>query len=73
MKTIVILTALLLTACGAPRPFVNAYGQTAPSQIVAECRYEAAKATAGIRDGFSAGFQEGNLTRQCLAIKGYSN
>lgn len=73
MKLVLVLAAVILTGCGAPRPFVNSSGSIVPQQIAMECRYEAAKATAGIRDGFTAGFQEGQLTRQCLAIRGYTN
>ena len=70
MKYLALVT-LALVGCAAPQPPRNSDGQAVPQQVFAECDYEAAKATAGIANGFNAGWTRGDLRRQCLAMKGY--
>ena len=36
-----------------------------------ECEYDARKATVNIRSGIEAGFEQANLQRMCMQVKGY--
>lgn len=72
MKTTIISCALLaLTGC-ATTHYVNDSGQEASAQDIAACNYEARKATAGIMNGFQAGWEQAELRHECLTVKGYA-
>ena len=72
MKTtaIIILAAALTAGCAAP-VFRDASGAQAPAQVMTDCEYDVAKATAGIRSAVELGFMTATLTSQCLAARGY--
>ena len=71
MKTTIAICALLaLTGC-ATTHYVDKDGRVASEQDVLACDYEARKATAGIVNGFQAGWEQGELRHQCLKVKGY--
>lgn len=78
------IAAVLLTAC-TPMPYTNDKGEVAPSKMVSECEYEAAKATASATDpnplqgpygGLNAfsnnsEFRKASLEAKCMELKGY--
>jgi len=70
-KTLLLLAALALTACAAPRPLVNSAGLSPTERDVAECDLEATKVSASIRSGIEAGYVAGTVRRQCMAVKGF--
>lgn len=70
-KTLLLLAALVIAGCAAPRPMTNAAGQQPSERDVMECEYEGTKASAGIRSGIEAGYMHGTIKRQCLALKGF--
>jgi len=72
MKTtaIIILTAALAAGCAAP-VYLDATGAPAPARDLAECDYDATKATATIRSGAEQGFMAGKLLSQCMAMRGF--
>ena len=61
-----LILLLALAGCADPRANMS------PSQraLYDRCDYEAAKATAGIANGFEQGYQRGTLRNQCYAIGG---
>lgn len=70
MKTILILAAAIaMTGC-ALTPY-DVMGNPASPRIMSECTYEATKATAGIASAVQAGWMQGDIERQCLALRGY--
>ena len=71
MNRAAIIIAVLLSACGSAPVWRDAAGNAAPAQAVAECDYEASKATAGIRSGMEQGYMTGQLRSQCLVVRGY--
>mgnify|MGYP007071625169 CR=1 FL=1 len=65
MRTLSIALALTLSACAPAGKWVRP--GLAPEQVVQaerECEYEASKATAGIANGFTAGFEQARLELQ---------
>ena len=84
MRTIAIASAAVLVAC-TPMPYINDKGEVAPKQLVAECEYDAAKATASATDpnplagpygGLNAfsnnsEFRKASLEAKCMELKGY--
>ena len=67
----VILTMVLVAGCAQS----TWHHQTANQQQFArdklECEYEAQKATAGIRSGIEAGYEQGSLQIMCMKVRGY--
>jgi hypothetical protein len=79
MKSIVILTAVILAGCAAPRYAPISYKDAGPTtqreqemaQALRECDYDAEKATIGFRNGFEGGFNKAILRRKCMESKGF--
>jgi hypothetical protein len=71
MRLITVTLLLLLAAC-APRWSETGFNGVARDQALAECRFEAQKATSGNPNGFQAGFQQGELEKTCMQAKGFS-
>lgn len=70
-KTLLLLAAVAIAGCAAPRPLVNVAGLSPSAQDVAECELEATKASAAVRNGLEAGYVAGTVRRQCMAVKGF--
>lgn len=70
MKLLALALAGTLAGC-ATTQWVHPTGNAKLKQDTMECSYEAKKATAGIRDGFQAGWEQGALERQCMEVRGY--
>jgi hypothetical protein len=70
-KLLILAAAAALTGCVATAPLQNSAGVQPSQQELTECEYEATKASAGIRSGIEAGYMQGTIRRQCLAVKGY--
>jgi predicted small lipoprotein YifL len=75
MKTMTAaaVLSLALAGCGAPAPYrATGAPKTPLDQALAECDYEASKATAGIVNGLEAGFMQGTIRHKCMAAKGFT-
>ena len=72
MKTtaVIILATALFAGCAGP-VYRDASGAPAPARDLAECDYDATKATATIRSGMEQGFMAGKLLSQCMAMRAY--
>lgn len=68
----VVLIALLFAAGCATTHYVDKDGHVAAQEDVTACNYEARKATAGIVNGFQAGWEQAELRDMCLRTKGYT-
>jgi uncharacterized lipoprotein YajG len=69
MKSIAIICAVILTGCAAPQQ--QAQISPAQRQAYLACKYETDVATASIRNPFSAGIKQAQLTQQCMQARGY--
>jgi len=64
--------ALAITIMGCQQQYVRMdQPQTAFERVHTQCQYEAEKATAGIINGFEAGWKKGDIMRKCMEINGY--
>lgn len=68
MRALILLAVLALSACTVV--YERPDGRPAPAQDLAECDYEASKATAG-RATTAAAFDAGMLRGQCMRLRGY--
>lgn len=62
---------LLLQGCATGAWFHPTATEAKFRQDAMECEYDARKATAGIRSGMEAGYEQASLTRMCLQVRGY--
>lgn len=73
MRVLMIALALILAGCGSPAPYRAATITTsAVDKALVECKLDATKATANIRNGIEAGWMQGTIERQCMQSKGYT-
>lgn len=70
-KTLLLIGVMVMAGCAAPRPITNSSGRQPSEREILECDYEATKASAAVRNGMEAGYVQGTVRRQCLALKGY--
>lgn len=69
---IVLLATTVLGLSGCMTQMVKP--GASPEQVAQdqrECSYEARRATAGIINGFQAGWEKASLERECLEVRGY--
>lgn len=71
MKQMILLTTILLAACQATNWNKPGASQAQAERDYAECDYEAKKATAGIINGFEAGWMQAEIRSDCLRLRGY--
>lgn len=72
MKKLMIVVAVAVTGC-APNVWTKPGGTQAESERdIAECRYQASLATAGISSAVEQGLAKNDLGRQCLRLRGYA-
>ena len=61
MKYLLLAAIATLAGCATPQPY---------NPVAAQCEYESAIATAGIRNPITAGIQQGQIFNQCMSIRG---
>ncbi|TAK45238.1 MAG: hypothetical protein EPO27_10485 [Betaproteobacteria bacterium] len=69
-----ILTCMIATFLGCAQPGRWQHPTATSDQLKRdqlECEYDASKATANIRSGIEAGYQQAELRRMCLQARGY--
>lgn len=72
MKTLLTLTlAATLAGCASFTYVKDGADHARMEQDLRECEFEAAKATAGMLNGFEQGWAKGELEIKCMRIRGY--
>jgi hypothetical protein len=72
-KIAILIACAALAGCGASASSWIKAGATEAQtqQALAECKYEASKATAAVRDGLEGGLKSVEIRNQCMGIKGF--
>lgn len=68
---VVLLVCAVLSACGSPRWIKADMTTQARDRDLAECEFEAEKATGSMPTGVSRGIRLADLETRCMRMRGY--
>lgn len=71
MRYAAIALLFLLSACASGKWYHSSANEERFRQDALECDYEARKVSATIRSGVQAGFEQAQLSQQCMQVRGY--